>query len=372
MGKQLTIDFVYDAFDNSKIEKQIKKVEKNKKARVKKDPVPKIVATINKRIDSAQKKADNISIEISGNYTHKRAREAAHRASTKEKLEKMIGCLLTLTHEWQTDLIPEELKQIRSVQDIETVLYSGFPKPPTQEDIDRGGWYAEEYPAKKKKADRLGITSKEVAEKMRELIKDRMVVNVSPEEMKERELKKAIDDVRAMKIPGFFPTPKELIHKMFDYARMNRDDAEYFLEPSAGIGSICDEIKSERPDAQIVCCEINPDLEKILEMKGYTVESADIFSLAALQSFDRIIMNPPFERGQDMEHIRHCFNNHLEEGGILVSVASTGVMNRSGKKDKEFQEFVNDKGYFVKLDGGEFKGAFNSTGVSTCLVVLEK
>ncbi len=48
--------------------------------------------------------------------------------------------------------------------------------------------------------------------------------------------------------------------------------------------------------------------------------------------YDRVLMNPPFEHGQDMDHVRHAYEL-LASGGRIVSIVcdrgdrylSTGV-----------------------------------------------
>ncbi len=222
--------------------------------------------------------------------------------------------------------------------------------------------------------------SQEDNDKVTAILKDYCKVEKTPEEIAEREMSELTTKIRSYKIPGFFPTPDKLIDVMFDNARVFQNTFMNFLEPSAGIGSIAERIRDLKQNHKVVCCEIYPDLSRILELKGFTVASPDIFEMTTLledkengnnhKHFDRIVMNPPFEKGQDMKHIQYCYENFLKPTGILVSVASNSVMTNTQKKYVAFQEFVAKHGQFIKLEGGEFKDAFNSTGVSSCLVVL--
>ncbi len=65
--------------------------------------------------------------------------------------------------------------------------------------------------------------------------------------------------------------------------------------------------------------EINPSLREILEMKGYNVVASDFLDYGG--EYDVIVMNPPFEKLQDIDHVRHAFDL-LTEGGRLVAVMS--------------------------------------------------
>ena len=86
--------------------------------------------------------------------------------------------------------------------------------------------------------------------------------------------------------------------------------------------------------------------------------------------YDYVIMNPPFEKKQDIDHVTHLFNNALARHGRLVSVMSAGVMHNSDKKTVAFREFVNDNGYFQELPAGSFKES--GTGINTVLCILDK
>jgi hypothetical protein len=80
------------------------------------------------------------------------------------------------------------------------------------------------------------------------------------------------------------------------------------------------------------CVEVISRLADICRAKGHLCDNLDILTLTTSQQFDRIIMNPPFEKGQDMAHVMHCFNNLLAPGGIssLSSVKRrSSVMARS-------------------------------------------
>ena len=349
-------------------------VKKTKKESVvkKKYDYTKIVATLDKRIDSAQKKADNISTDVLGNWTAKRGREAENRRNNKKELEEYIHCLTQIRNEWIEGDPNPLLKNIRSINDIKIAMYWGYPNPLDGTEVE---YFKEKHAKQIKACKRLNITSDNTDE-IKTLLKEYCNIELSEEQKKKIELEKAISNIQWRKIPGFFPTPKPLIERMLDYARMFEKKGMNILEPSAGIGDIADAIKELNFDHDITCVEVNYELCNILKLKGYKVQEKDIFQfpINGIESkvFDRIIMNPPFEKGQDVEHITHCYYKLLKDKGILVSVASKSVMSNSQNKYKMFRELVSGHGQFIKLDEGEFKGAFNPTGVSTVLVILYK
>jgi 2'-5' RNA ligase len=91
-------------------------------------------------------------------------------------------------------------------------------------------------------------------------------------------------------------------------------------------------------------------------------------------TYDRIVMNPPFERGQDMDHVRHAFDL-LKPGGRMVAIMSEGSFSRSDRKATEFRDWLEAQGgENEKLPAGSFTGkdAQRQTGVSTRLVTLDK
>jgi hypothetical protein len=196
--------------------------------------------------------------------------------------------------------------------------------------------------------------------------------------------------VRFAQIPGFFPTPAPVIARMIDLADVLGKTGLRVLEPSAGKGDIADAVRGAFPDAAVDVCEINHQLREILTAKGHTVIGEDFLQLPAPEQlpsemdatgrswtaraelYDRVLANPPFESGQDILHVRHA-HALLRPGGRLVSVMSTGPFFRADRKAAEFREWFDEVGgERYDLPDGAFEGAFRSTGVKTCLVVVDR
>jgi predicted RNA methylase len=141
------------------------------------------------------------------------------------------------------------------------------------------------------------------------------------------------------------------------------------LEPSAGTGHLADAVRAAGGDVHAL--EMQPALRKILELKGHKVAGND--ALAHDGTYDRIVMNPPFEQGADMHHIQHAFEHNLKPGGRLVAILSEGPFFREDRKAQAFRAFLTEHGaHNEKLPAGSFTQGDVPTGVNTRIVVLDK
>ena len=148
---------------------------------------------------------------------------------------------------------------------------------------------------------------------------------VEADQARQLEIKRMIDELRNVDIEGFFPTPDPVIDMMLAAADMH--DGQTVLEPSAGIGSICDRVKQAFPHVDLDAVELRDPLAKILVAKGHAVVGRDFPWNGNGRQYDRVLMNPPFEKGVDMAHVRQAFN-HVKPGGRLVAIMSNGFRFR--------------------------------------------
>lgn len=155
-------------------------------------------------------------------------------------------------------------------------------------------------------------------------------------------------------IDGFFPTPEPLALDML--GMIDFPEGCKVAEPNAGLGHIAKLLPS--PD----CYEINYNLSEALNKKGFNVVGSDW--LQAKTQYDRIVMNPPFEKGQAEQHIKHAYDL-LNEGGKIVAVVPSNVSD-------SFRDWILCNGRLYPIREGEFKTAFRRTGVNVRLVYLEK
>jgi phospholipid N-methyltransferase len=211
---------------------------------------------------------------------------------------------------------------------------------------------------------RMGIvTDEQLRAALRELIGIRETAK-EPDKLKQMKR-----DLVGTKIPGFFPTPRKVVELMLQEAEIK--PGMTVLEPSAGSGNIAAVVKELHPEAEIQVIEINFTLREILHQQGFNIVGNNF--LDHNDSYDRIIMNPPFEIHQDIDHVHHAFNL-LKPGGKLISIMCEGTFFRSDPKSRFFREWLNDdvNASMVKLEDGAFLSSDRPTGVATRMVVIDK
>lgn len=206
-----------------------------------------------------------------------------------------------------------------------------------------------------------------------ELLQHTPVPQQEQETESQRTVREQEHQVFNMDIPGFFPTPRPLIERMLQLADIRSHQS--ILDPSAGKGDILDAIeeKFHDKDLSFYAAEINSTLRNILSKKGYGLVSVDFLSYPVVQrKFDRILMNPPFEQGQDADHVTHALQM-LEPGGRLVAIVSEGLFFRKYKKEKAFRELlVRSNAYVSEPIKEGFRNAFHSTGVNVRIIAINQ
>lgn len=121
-----------------------------------------------------------------------------------------------------------------------------------------------------------------------------------------------------------FPTPPEVAVRMVALAGI--EPGHRVLEPSAGTGRLLDAMPTW---AQVTAVEKVADLQALLYARfpGMTLKGRDFLACTCHQlggPFDRVVMNPPFERGTDVRHILHA-QSLLAPGGLLVALCYDGA-----------------------------------------------
>lgn len=166
----------------------------------------------------------------------------------------------------------------------------------------------------------------------------------------------------------FFPTPRRIAEHLCDLAEIHTDS--FVLEPSCGKGDLADVIWERNP-GKLYAIELNPDMEKSLIGKPYdTYVGKDFLEFEKSNYWDRIIMNPPFSKQQDIAHVLKAFEV-LRPTGILVAIMSASILFRTNKKTIAFREFLDRQGAEIEeLPEGAFKES--GTMVRTCIVKIIK
>lgn len=166
----------------------------------------------------------------------------------------------------------------------------------------------------------------------------------------------------------FFPTPLETAQTLIDYAEIS--EGMSVLEPSAGMGHIADQIREAGFEPDV--CEISFQRRELLALKGFNIVEFDFLELT--ETYDRIIMNPPFSDRRDSEHVQHAYSL-LKPGGRLVAIVGEGVFFGSDKRAKEFRDWVELVGGSDEaLEENTFMDANLpvNTGVNARILVIDK
>jgi len=142
------------------------------------------------------------------------------------------------------------------------------------------------------------------------------------------------------------------------------------LEPSAGQGAIANEIRRYTDDYVVV--ELMPENVVALTRQGYDVIEGDFLAMSEdeIGRFDRIVGNPPFAKGAEVDHIRHMYTL-LKPGGKMVTFASSAFTFRGDVKYALFLEWLTDVGAVIdQMPEESFKSS--GTNVSTMLLTIDK
>lgn len=187
--------------------------------------------------------------------------------------------------------------------------------------------------------------------------------------------------VNVQQVTQFFPTPQDVADKMACCLRLK--DRMSILEPSAGHGALIDAVY-RRASAfnirfdRVLMVEKDEDnakhlessaLLRSLEAKANAANSINIDFLSMQLPakgffFDAVIMNPPFTRGSDIEHILRAWE-WLKVGGELVALCANGPKQR--EKLKPWVESLG--GTWSVLPSGTFKDSGDKgTSIETVLL----
>lgn len=162
-----------------------------------------------------------------------------------------------------------------------------------------------------------------------------------------------------------FFTPPDLARQVVKLADVQWKTV---LEPSAGMGALADACKEAGAD-KVRCVEANAEYAAELHRKGYETTRWNFLTLRCKgewQQVERIVMNPPFTKNQDIAHVNHALT-WLAPNGILVAIMMPN-QNRKG-----FKEIVESEDYateIIEVPRGAFKES--GTGIATIIVKITK
>ena len=233
------------------------------------------------------------------------------------------------------------------------------------------GWLYQQNMEDIKRLQRMGITSDEhLRSAIRELETVRSTEGVkTPKERK-------LDDLRfkikqgVKQFNDFFPTPEDIVNRVMELADIR--PGMKTLEPNAGMGHIAKKLQGIAGKDNVDLVEMSSQLVDYLKTAGHKVTQSDFLKFGEKGTYERIVMNPPFSKDQDIDHVMHAFDL-LKPGGKMTAIMSNMAGLRTNKKNRAFSQWLDEVGAHVEdLEAGAFKSSFNPTSVNTKVVVIEK
>ena len=135
----------------------------------------------------------------------------------------------------------------------------------------------------------------------------------------------------------FYPTPKELLEKIFKDTDWRTVSS--ILEPSAGNGDICDYIMDAADkypyynrSLDIDCIGINENRRAALKGKNYRVIYDGFIRFQTYKQYDLIAMNPPFAEGE--RHLLKALEMQ-KNGGCVMCILNAETLRNPYTKEKE-------------------------------------
>lgn len=166
----------------------------------------------------------------------------------------------------------------------------------------------------------------------------------------------------------FFPTPDVTTTEVVELADI--EPGMKVLEPSGGNGMLADAMREAGANVDVV--ELAGPLREILDAKGHRLVGADFLEYQTGTRYDRIVMNPPFSKDQDIQHVHHAYSM-LAPGGRLVAITSSMAGDRQNKRNQTFREWLTGlDAQELALPENAFKSSLNPTAVRTKVLVVDK
>jgi len=165
---------------------------------------------------------------------------------------------------------------------------------------------------------------------------------------------------------NYFPSPPDVVARLMDLADIRHGMT--VLEPSAGRGAIADACVVL--DGVVDCCELMREnyLALCENTKLRHVKPIDFLTLEPEPVYDRVVMNPPFAKQQDIKHVMHALK-FLKPDGLLVSVMASSVTFRDNKLTQDFRDLIRERGGDIEaLPEAAFKQS--GTMVRTVIVTI--
>jgi predicted RNA methylase len=162
-----------------------------------------------------------------------------------------------------------------------------------------------------------------------------------------------------------FYTPQVLAARVVELASI--EPGHVVLEPSCGEGAIVTELLKKF--AIVTAVDLNPEAVAVTGAladtndEALTLYAADFLKLDLKPGdFDRVVMNPPFSKNQDITHVTKALTLLKRRGGILVAIMSPGTSRPA------FTEMLH--GYHDWQIEQVPAGTFKESGTNIATIIL--
>lgn len=149
-----------------------------------------------------------------------------------------------------------------------------------------------------------------------------------------------------------FYTPHELANRVIELA--NIEPGMTVLEPSMGDGALVQ--PALEAGALVTGIDLRQPMFETLYQE-FNFRAGDFMHLTPenLGTFDRVVMNPPFSKQQDIDHVTHALE-FVKPGGILVAIMSPSWQFRMNGKSVLFRDLWSVAGGTVEdVPAGAFR-----------------
>lgn len=190
---------------------------------------------------------------------------------------------------------------------------------------------------------------------------------------------------------GFFPTPDAAADTLVDKVPLYVEKGKpplTILEPSAGTGQLAKLCAKPRSGIDgdwnsrteytyrhhVDCVEFQAPLARDLKAQRIyrKIFNVDFLTLKPETTglYDRVVMNPPFDRERDIDHVMHALK-FLKPDGFLAAIMSAGTEFRETRKSKAFRELMQKmKARWADLPPGSFSSV--GTNCNTLILTVYK
>jgi hypothetical protein len=173
------------------------------------------------------------------------------------------------------------------------------------------------------------------------------------------------------KLYQFFETPEALASRMVQLAEVT--SGHRVLEPSAGAGAIIRQIRRLCPELRMPVAFFELEEARARALASWPVvkfRGADFMAYQPRPIYQRIIANPPFRGGQDVDHVTRMYE-WLAPGGRIVSITSPGWTYRDDVRHSTFRLWMDANGHHREdIQAGTF--AASGTNVRALLLIINK